>query len=152
MFTNDIVAYLEATRIPLRLACMTRSGWPMILSLWYEYTEGALWCATQRSSRIIAYLQDDARCAFEIAADLPPYCGVRGQGQALIDPSRGAETLERLLVRYVGSVETPLAQRLLAKSDTEVALIIKPLRIFTWNFTSRMQEVSKGSPPKVCPK
>lgn len=151
MLTADVITYLETVRIPLRLACLTPSSWPIMLSLWYVWEEGQLWCATQQSARVVRYLQHDARCAFEIAADTPPYCGVRGQGRVTLDPARGAEVLQRLLLRYVGDLETPLARRLLAQRDTEVALSITPVRVFTWNYSARMQGISALDPSKVCP-
>ena len=66
--------YLDAVRIPLRLACKTKTGWPILISLWFVHKEGLLYCATQKTAKIVEYLQNDTRCAFEIAEDQPPYC------------------------------------------------------------------------------
>ena len=146
--------YLETVRIPLRLACATESGWPMAVSLWFKHQNGYLICATQKSARVISYLQNDPRCAFEIASDLPPYCGVRGQAIASIDESIGGEILEQLLVRYLGGKDSALARNLVAKSENEVAIILKPVKIYTWDFSSRMQDVilpKLDSADKVCP-
>jgi hypothetical protein len=113
-----------------------------------------LFCATQKSARVVAYLKNDARCAFEIAADLPPYCGVRGQAIADIDESIGLKILEQLLVRYLGGLDSKLARSLIAKSENEVAIILKPVKIYTWDFSNRMQDII---PPtldfqdRVCP-
>lgn len=151
---TEVKAYLEQVKIPLRLACKTKSGWPMAVSLWFKHQNGKLFCATQKSARLVAYLQNDPRCAFEIAADLPPYCGVRGQAIARIDESIGPKILEQLLVRYLGGVDSALAQSLIAKSENEVAIILKPVRIFTWDFSSRMQDIilpKIDSADKVCP-
>ena len=151
---TEMETYLESVRIPLRLACTTESGWPMAVSLWFKHQNGRLFCATQKSARVVSYLQNDPRCAFEIAADLPPYCGVRGQAIASIDEKIGGETLEQLLVRYLGGTDSALARNLIAKSEDEVAIILKPVKIYTWDFSSRMQDVI---PPKldladkVCP-
>jgi len=146
--------YLEAARIPLRLACTTESGWPIAVSLWYHYQDGQLFCATQKSARVVTYLQNDPRCAFEIAADQPPYCGIRGQAITRIDKELGAEILERLLSRYLGGVDNDLARDLLSKQEHEVAIVLKPVKVFTWDFSSRMQglELQRlDSMTKVCP-
>lgn len=146
--------YLEMVRIPLRLACTTESGWPMAVSLWFQYRNGRLLCATQKSARVVSYLKNEPRCAFEISEDRPPYCGVRGHAIAIIDDEMGPVILKELLFRYLGGTENSLARNLLAKSETEVAIILNPVRIFTWDFSSRMQDVV---PPmldlaaKVCP-
>ncbi len=148
-----IAAYLDAARIPLRLACDTHSGWPFVLSLWFLHEEGRLFCATTASARVVSYLQREPRCAFEVAADDPPYCGVRGQALARIDPARGEEILRRLLARYLGGDNSALARRLLARAHEEVAIVLTPVNLFTWNFSRRMQDVAplrtKPCPPEA---
>ena len=151
---TEFETYLESARIPLRLACVTESDWPMAVSLWFMHQNGRLFCATQKSARVVSYLQNDPRCAFEIAADLPPYCGVRGQAIATIDRKKGVEILEQLLVRYLGCVENTLGRNLLAKSDDEVAIILEPVKIYTWDFSTRMQDINPRKldlADKVCP-
>ena len=153
-YLNDIEPYLESIRIPLRLACTTGSGWPMALSLWFRYKNGYLICATQKSAKVVSYLKNNPRCAFEIAGDLPPYCGVRGQAIAEIDEKIGAEILEQLLKRYLGGKDSALARNLIAKSDDEVAIILKPVNLFTWDFSSRMQNIALPKldlADKACP-
>jgi len=103
---------------------------------------------------VVSYLQDNPHCAFEIASDLPPYCGVRGQAIARIDEKIGAEILEQLLVRYLGDTNNTLSRNLLAKRQHEVAIILKPVNVYKWDFSSRMKDVI---PPmleladKLCP-
>ncbi len=109
LFSAPLVRFLDRTRIPLRLACTTESGWPFVLSLWYVFQDGVLYCATQESARIVTYLRLNPQCAFEIAADLPPYCGARGRARAEIDPGRGPEILELLLERYLQDTDNPLS-------------------------------------------
>ena len=150
----EIDAFLDSVRIPVRLACKTETDWPIVISLWYRHQNGQLMCATQKSARVVSYLQYDPRCAFEIAEERPPYCGVRGQAIATIDESMGAVVLKQLLQRYLGSTQNSLAEQLLAKSETEVAIILKPIRIFTWDFSDRMRDLvqpDRELKPKVCP-
>lgn len=139
MITAEIEQYLNEMRIPLRLACATASGWPLVLSLWYMFEDGHLYCATQASARVVGYLQRDGRCAFEVAGDLPPYRGVRGQATAVILPDRGVEILTRLLERYLGGLDNAFAQKLLSRQTPEVALRLTPVNLSTWDFTKRMQ-------------
>ena len=142
--------YLDTMKIPLRLGCTTQSGWPVVVSLWYLYQDDVLMCATQKSARVVAYLKENPRCGFEIAEDGMPYCGIRGQARASIDEQVGGEILETLLNRYLGGVDNPLAEDLLSKKDKEVAIILKPLQVFTWDFSDRMKAVSKVR-EKICP-
>ena len=134
--------YLNKTRIPLRLSCRTISGWPFVLSLWYLYQDGLLYCATQAGARVVSYLENEPRCGYEIAADLPPYCGIRGQAKARIDREIGGEILEGLLTRYLGGTESLLAKELLKNADNEVALVLDPVNCFSWDFSQRMENVA----------
>lgn len=144
--------YLEETIIPIRIASKTESGWPVVVSLWFLHLDGLLYCATQKSARIVKYLKNDPRCGFEIAEDRPPYCGLRGQANAEIDEGKGIEILKKLLVRYLGSVENILAEKLLAKSEQEVAIILEPKQVFTWDFSSRMANLPERRVlEKICP-
>ena len=44
--------------MPLRLACVSGNGSPLVCSLWYLYDDGALWCAMHRSARLAALLPE----------------------------------------------------------------------------------------------
>jgi len=136
--------YLTKNKIPLRLSCRTRSGWPVVISLWYLYREGRIYCATQENARIVSYLEHEPRCAFEVAGDLPPYCGVRGQARAHVDRDQGEEILEALLIRYLGGTDNPLARDLLKDAASEVALELEPINCFSWDFSGRMESVLPG--------
>ena len=115
------------------------------MSLWFVYEQGRLYCATQESSKLIYHLRQNPRCAFEIAGDQPPYRGLRGQAEVILSSELGPAILERLIRRYLKGLETPLGKRLLSQAVNEVAIEIKPLRIFQWDYTNRM----KNSLPKV---
>lgn len=149
---SDMDKFLDEVRIPIRLACQTQTGWPTVVSLWFLHQDGLLYSATQKSAKLIDYLQQDDRCAFEIAEDRPPYCGIRGQARAKIDDSLGVEILESLLVRYLGGTDSDFTNKLIANSQTEVAIILDPLRVFTWDFSDRMLNIRvEYSSRKVCP-
>lgn len=150
----DFQEFLDQKHIPLRLACHSRSGWPVVLSLWFLYRDGLLYCATRESARVVSYLKNDRRCAFEIAADTPPYCGIRGQAEARIAKDLGIEVLEALIQRYLGGSDNQLAQNLLKYKEEEVAIVISPVNLFQWDFSSRMEEVTQemlNKIEKICP-
>ena len=151
MAKTTLSNYFQETKIPLRLACTTASGWPVVLSLWYLFEDGNFYCATPRNAKVIAHLQANPRCAFEVAADLPPYCGVRGRAIATVDEARGMEILERLLHRYLGGVDNSLGRMLLSRSAAEVAIRLEPQTMHTWNFSDRMVDVGGARQDKLCP-
>lgn len=137
---DDLKRFAQNTRIPIRLACVTQSRWPITLSLWYLYENGLLYCATSGRARVVTYLQREPRCGFEIASDQMPYCGVRGQANARLVSDRGDEILERLLHRYLGGIDNPLSRKLLARDEVEVAIELTPIWLSSWNFTKRMKD------------
>lgn len=136
----EIDAFFDAATIPLRLAVQDSTASPWVVSLWFLYDEGALWCATNRNAKLVSYLRAHPQCGFEVAGDTPPYRGIRGKGKATVIPERGAEILHRLLARYGISPQSVLAKSLLAKIDHEVAICITPSRISSWDFTDRMAD------------
>ena len=148
---GSIEHYLKEIQIPLRLSCLSASGWPVVLSLWYLYEDGSLFCATPKAARVVAYLKGESRCAFEVASDQPPYCGVRGRAVASIEEDRGIEILERLLVRYLGGADNELALQLLSRKQPEVAIRLKPQSYHAWNFSERMAASLAGDTQKICP-
>lgn len=131
-----VAAYLDQSRIPIRLA--SSGSFPLVQSLWFRFEEGALWCATQADSVLAQRLRRNPRCGFEVSADSPPYRGVRGTGLATLVPEAAAEVLPRLIRRYQGTDDSPLAAWLMSRITTEVAVRIDDLTVTSWDYSSRM--------------
>jgi len=136
---EQVERHLRDTVVPVRLACLTASGSPLVLSLWFLYRAGALWCASRPRAHVVRHLERDARCAFEVARDAPPYRGVRGQGRAQVARDAGGRLLGELIERYLGATDSRLARQLLAGAADEVAIRITPTRLVSWDYTERMQ-------------
>ena len=62
-------------------------------------------------------------------------------GQVRVD-SGGAAMLERLLQRYLGGIDSTLAQWLLSRSEGELLITLTPRRLFSWDYRQRMAEAS----------
>ncbi len=130
-----IADYLHATAIPIRLASAGRR-FPLVQSLWFHFDSDALWCCTQADSVLATRLRREPACGFEVSADAPPYRGVRGTGTASLLPGRAADILPVLIERYVGP--SPLADWLMSRLDTEVAVRIDGLVVTSWDYSGRM--------------
>jgi len=137
-------AHLDRSRIPLRLALVTAGG-PWTVSLWFAPDESGLWIATRRSSFVARMLSAHPACGFEIAADAPPYRGLRGTGEARPEPDRAAALLERLMRRYSIRAESELARSLRRNAHEETAFCIVPHRVATWDFSERMADALEPS-------
>jgi len=133
-------SFLQDAVIPMRLSAVSPAGWPVVLSLWFLYEDGAFIAASRPNARIVKLLEGNPRCGFEVAREAPPYCGVRGQGKATLDAAVGEAVLGRLAARYLGETETPFRRWLMAGAADEVAIIIRPVRLMTWDYRGRMAD------------
>jgi nitroimidazol reductase NimA-like FMN-containing flavoprotein (pyridoxamine 5'-phosphate oxidase superfamily) len=136
---SNIVSNLSDSKIPIRIAFLKPDGVPNIISLWYEEIEGKIYCATQKSAKIVSYLENNSKCGFEIAADKPPYKGTRGSGIAKIIDEKGEEILEILMKKYLSNKESNLSKILKKNAKTEVAIEITPQQIFHYDYSVRMK-------------
>ncbi len=133
--------FLAESVIPARIGVLTTNGVPLVLSLWFVHRDGAIWCACNKKARVIELLARNPRCGFEIAAETPPYRGVRGQGVAQLDIPGGAGVLAELLERYRIPGHSRLATMLLEEAVNEVAIRIEPEWMTSWDFSARMSDL-----------
>ena len=136
---EHIDAFLASYLAPLRISAVADNGFPLICSLWFEYADGALWCATKKQAKIVEVLEKNPKCAFELAPNEPPYFGVRGQAEASIHQENAGALLERLIDKYLGTRDSSLALNLLKRVADEVAIRIDPVSVYSWDYRSRMQ-------------
>lgn len=139
--SQKIETILNDTKIPIRLACITSTGYPVVISLWYIMENEKIYCATQKKAKIVSYLKNNPTVGFEIAADNPPYKGIRGYGQAKIVESIGENILNILIDKYLGKKISTLSEFLKRNSDTEVAIEITPKKLNTYDYSKRMKDV-----------
>jgi hypothetical protein len=132
--------YLEERTVPVRVATRTPDGRLWMLSLWYLFRDGALWCATSASADVVAFLEADPGVAFEVSENEPPYMGVRGSAEATLSPDEDKSLLRELLARYLGGTDSALARRLLDADREEVRIRLDPTRTHTWDYSERMRD------------
>lgn len=140
MSTSDNEALdLDNSRIPLRLAFNDDEGFPRIVSLWYQYCDGDFLCATHEDSWIVKQIERRPEVGFEIAANEPPYFGIRGTGTVSVYPMDGGPLLDDLLGRYLGNCDSSFARFLLSRKDAELVLRITPIKQTSWDYSKRME-------------
>ncbi|MDQ3835524.1 MAG: hypothetical protein M3270_01135 [Thermoproteota archaeon] len=100
-----------------------------------------IFCATQKDALILKFLSNYSKCGFEVAGYLHPYRGVRGWGHARLNETRGSEILHMLIKKYLGDKRSNLADFLLRRAENEVAIEIKPLSMFHYDYSNRMNDV-----------
>lgn len=136
---DQVAAFLRDAVIPVRLGIDLGPGGPLVVSVWFAPEGLELVGATRPTSTLVRCLERRPDCGFEVAADAPPYRGVRGRARVELEPGAGAATLDRLLERYLGGVDSPLGARLRAQAADEVAFRIRPASITSWDYRDRME-------------
>jgi len=139
--TEEIDKFIPDSKIPIRIAFMKSTDLPAVISLWYVCKDGKIYCATQKTAKIVSHLQRNSVCGFEIASDKQPYKGIRGEGTVRILNETGAYVLDILIDKYLGEKESTLSKLLRNNSKTEVAIEITPQKIFHYDYSKRMKDV-----------
>ncbi len=139
--SEKLESMINDTKIPIRLACITSTGSPIVMSLWYTIIGEKIYCATQKKAKIITHIQNNPICGFEIATDSPPYRGVRGHGKVKVIEHMGKDILGILIDKYLGKKISTLSEFLRNNSENEVAIEITPEKLFTYDYSKRMKGV-----------
>ena len=141
LYSEEIDKFLLDPKIPIRVCFIKSSGVPAVISLWYVCKDGKIYCATQKTAKIVSYLQKNPVCGFEIAADKHPYKGIRGEGTVQILNETGSYVLDLLIDKYLGEKESTLSKFLKNNSKDEIAIQITPQKIFNYDYSERMKDV-----------
>ena len=116
---QNLEMLIPKEKIPIRISFMKSSGFPSVVSLWHTHANGRIYCAVQKTAKVISYIQKNPKCGFEIAGDMPPYKGLRGEGTVKILHDKGKEVLEILIGKYLGAKESTLSRFLRDNSENE---------------------------------
>ena len=138
---QNLETLVPKEKIPIRISFMKSNGFPSVVSLWYTHADGRIYCAVQKTAKVISYIQKNPKCGFEIASDMPPYKGLRGEGEVKILHDKGKEILETLIEKYLGTKESTLSRFLRSNSKNEVAIEIIPQKTRRYDYSKRMKDV-----------
>jgi len=138
---EEIDKFIPDLKIPIRIGFIKSNGVPGVISLWYVCKYDKIYCAVQKTAKIASYLKKNPVCGFEIAADKPPYKGIRGEGTVQLLNETGAYVLDFLMEKYLGEKESTLSKFLRNNSKTEVAIEITPQKISNYDYSERMKNV-----------
>ena len=136
---EQIVAFLESSKIPVRLSFINEKNHPQICSLWYQFVDGVLWAASHKNAYLIKQLKQNPNVAFEISSNDYPYKGVKGTATVELITANAGDVLENLISRYLGDSNSGLSEWLMSRVADEYAIKIVPKRVNSWDFSSRMQ-------------
>jgi general stress protein 26 len=135
---------LTTGTLMIHLGTVDEKGHANIHPAWYYYDPFAnkLYVQTGKQSKKTYNLRNNEIIYFCIDDQNPPYKGVRGKGSVKIheDVNFNMPIAEKILIKYLGNLEQPSAEMLLAaqKKGQLVVLEISPIYYSAWDNGKQM--------------
>jgi general stress protein 26 len=143
--TEEEVNSFLKSKLNFQLATIDEDGYPSIQPLWFLYDKesGKIYISTQKTTRKARNLSKNSdKIYFSIDDENLPYKGVKGRGVARISENIdwNRPIIEKIIVKYLGTLDNPLALMLLenAKKGIQVVIEIMPKFFSAWDFGKSM--------------
>lgn len=140
----EVERFLES-KLNIQLATIDEEGYPNIQPIWFYYDResGKIYAGTQKMTKKIQNIRRNPdKIYFSIDDENFPYKGVKGRGEASIseDRQKNAAVMEKINLKYLGTLEHPLAKMLMenARNGTELVIEITPKFFSAWDFSKTM--------------
>ena len=137
---SEVNNFLQS-KLNIQIATIDEEGHPMIQPTWFLYEDdtGKLYTGTQKMTRKVQNIRRNPdRIYFSIDDENYPYKGVKGRAAARIseDIAKNLPIVEKINLKYLGTLEHPLAKMLMenTRSGTEVVIEITPKFFSAWDF------------------
>ena len=135
---EELVALLDQPNI-LRIAMIdVRDGVPLVHPVWYYYKDGKFFAAVDKNGVKAQSLRKNPNVYFlvDIDPDKGPPLGVRGKGVAKVldDSDYATKVTVHNVLRYRGSLDDAVTQRLIEMGKSSSVIEITPLYMATWKF------------------
>lgn len=129
--------FLQNSRVPLKLGTIDQHGDPVIHPLWYSYENDRLYLITASNSRKLKNATNKDKIYFCVDTETRPYKGVKGKGTLtrITDQNRAVSMGEKIVTKYMGSVDNALGRFLLGRlrEGKEALLEITPSYYSVWD-------------------
>jgi nitroimidazol reductase NimA-like FMN-containing flavoprotein (pyridoxamine 5'-phosphate oxidase superfamily) len=138
---QEIRDFLTNSKLNLHLGTLDEKQEPNIHPIWYYYDRlgDKLYVETSKASKKMSNVRKNNSVYFCVDEPNLPYRGVRGKGEARIheDINFNVTISEKILVKYLGNLENPMAKQLLSyvKKRDSAILEIVPKYYSTWDNT-----------------
>jgi general stress protein 26 len=137
---SEVNNFLQS-KLNIQIATIDEEGYPMIQPTWFLYEDdtGKLYTGTQKMTRKVQNIRRNPdKIYFSIDDENYPYKGVKGRAAARIseDIAKNLPIVEKINLKYLGTLEHPLAKMLMenTRSGTEVVIEITPKFFSAWDF------------------
>ncbi|MFL6497720.1 MAG: pyridoxamine 5'-phosphate oxidase family protein [Nitrososphaera sp.] len=139
--TESEVSNFLQRKLNVQIASIDEEGYPIIHPTWFLYDNdsGKLYTGTAKMTRKVQSIQRNPdKIYFSIDDENFPYQGVKGRAIARIseDIQKNLSIVEKINLKYLGTLEHPLAKRLMenTRNGVEVVIEIEPKFFSAWDF------------------
>lgn len=138
---KEIRTFLSDSKLNLHLGTVDSHHYPNIHPTWYIYDDSKdiIFVETGKHSKKTKNLKRNDKIYFCVDDGNPPYKGIRGKGNVTIlsDPSANLPIAEKIMLKYLGSTDHPMAKTLLENvmNGNSVILEITPKYYSTWDYS-----------------
>ncbi|HVD08147.1 MAG TPA: pyridoxamine 5'-phosphate oxidase family protein [Nitrososphaeraceae archaeon] len=135
--------FLTNGKLNVHLGTIDENGDANIHPAWYYYdsSKNKMYVETSKQAKKTYNLRRNENIYFCIDDPNPPYKGVRGKGRVRIneDIDFNIPIAEKIMIRYLGNLEHPMAQALLdaQRKGQSVVLEISPKYYSTWDYSKQ---------------
>ena len=139
MTEKEIERFL-GTKLMLQMSTIDEKGEPNIQPVWFYYDTNRekLLVTTAKISKKTKNLRKKPILYFSIDDENFPYKGVKGKGSVTIieDPDRTVLEGEKISLKYLGTLEHPIAKMITehSKKGDNVVIEINPKFFSTWDY------------------
>jgi general stress protein 26 len=139
---SEVNNFLLQSKLNIQIATIDEEGYPMIQPTWFLYDNesGKIYTGTQKMTRKVQNIRRNPdKIYFSIDDENYPYKGVKGRAVARIseDIQKNLPIVEKINLKYLGTLEHPLAKRLMenTRNGIEVIIEITPKFLSAWDFS-----------------
>ena len=137
---TEVINFLQS-KLNIQIATIDEEEYPIIQPTWFLYdNESAkIYIGTQKMTRKVQNIRRNPdKIYFSIDDENYPYKGVKGRAVARIseDIQKNLSIVEKTNLKYLGTLEHPLAKRLMenTRNGSEVVIEITPKFFSAWDF------------------
>jgi general stress protein 26 len=137
---TEVNNFLQS-KLNIQIATIDEETYPIIQPTWFLYDNdsGKLYTDTQKTTRKVQNIRRNPdKIYFSIDDENHPYKGVKGRAVARIseDIQKNLSIIKKLNLKYLGTLEHPLAKRLIenTRNGTQVIIEITPKFFSAWDF------------------
>lgn len=131
---------LTYSKLNIHLGTINDKQYPNVHPTWYYFDSAnkKIFIETSKLSKKKDNLRKNKNLYFCIDAPNPPYKGVKGRGIGRIhdDINHNIPLAEKIMTKYLGSIQHPMAQKLMSfvKNGDSVTIEISPMYFSTWDY------------------